>query len=456
MALVRSISGLRATLGDDLTPDLIVKYCSALANILPYGKIIIGRDGRQSGKWVENICVGTLSACGREIVILGIVPTPTVQLFVELSNAVAGIAITASHNPDQWNGLKFINSSGTFFSAEENQKLWNKLDSAKFEYQTNTNFARKFKDSLGNEKHIEQVLHTQLFTEKRIKAIKDRHYKVVVDAVNASGSIPVPLLLKELNCEVVELFCDNSGIFPHTPEPLPQNLLQLAEAVKFHKADIGIAVDPDADRLVLIDEKGRAVGEEKTVCLAIESVLSDYEQFSSNFDKSCVVNHSTTMTVDYIANKFGAQVFRSAVGEINVVNKMKETNAVIGGEGSGGVILPECHYGRDSLVGIALVLSLLANKKKILSQAVAEYPDYKMIKTKMPFSGDLEKYLDIIRKEFAGNNIINEDGIKIICDEGWVQLRKSNTEPIIRIIAEAEFEDIAEALIDKIAKIVNN
>ncbi len=454
MALVRSISGLRATLGEELTPELIMQYVAGFAAIMPEGIIAIGRDGRESGKWIESVCIGTLEACGRDVLNLRVVPTPTVQLFAEKNiNAAGGIAITASHNPSQWNGLKFINSEGTFLDAEFNAKLWEKVDNKQLGFKQGA-FGKSFVESNAIEKHIQMILDIPLFSTEIINSIKSKKYKIVVDAVNASGSVAVPALLRKLGCEVVELYCTGSGKFPHTPEPLPENLTELAKAVAIHKADLGIAVDPDADRLVLIDETGNAIGEEKTICLSIDAVMSNLDKLN-NSAPICTVNHSTTMLADYIAKKYGGECTRAAVGEINVVNQMKKSRAVIGGEGSGGVILPACHYGRDSLVGIALLLILLAQKNQKLSEVVHEYPNYQMLKTKLPFTGDLDSFISEIKTKFAGSKIIAEDGIKIITDKSWVQLRKSNTEPIIRIIAEAESIEEVNQLIKTITDIVN-
>lgn len=454
MALVRSISGLRATLGEELTPELIMQYVAGFAAIMPEGIIAIGRDGRESGKWIESVCVGTLEACGRDVLNLGVVPTPTVQLYAEKNiNAAGGIAITASHNPSQWNGLKFINSEGTFLDAEFNAKLWEKVDNKQLGFKQGA-FGKSNDEPNAIETHIQMILDIPLFNSEVIESIKSKKYKIVVDAVNASGSVAVPALLKKLGCEVVELYCTGSGKFPHTPEPLPENLTELAKAVAIHKSDLGIAVDPDADRLVLIDETGTAIGEEKTICLSIDAVLSNLEKID-NASAVCTVNHSTTMLADYIAKKYNGVCTRAAVGEINVVNEMKKSGAAIGGEGSGGVILPACHYGRDSLVGIALLLILLAQKNQKLSEIVLEYPNYQMLKTKLPFTGDLDNFISEIKVKFADSKIIAEDGIKIITDSSWVQLRKSNTEPIIRIIAEAESIEEVNHLIKTITDIVN-
>lgn len=452
MPLIRSISGLRATLDDCLDENVIKEYCSAFAEVIPEGDIVIGRDGRPSGKWIEEIVARSLADSGRNVIVLGIVPTPTVQLLTEKNSCAAGgIAITASHNPSQWNGLKFINTNGIFLNADENAALWDVVDNNKFQ-NNSTNKCEVRYDSSAREKHISAIMNLSVFQDSDIlKKIKHRKLCAVVDAVNASGSVIVPLLLEQFGCKVIKLFCDETGEFPHTPEPLPENLTELAKSVKLNNADLGIAVDPDADRLVLIDENGEPIGEERTIVLA---VMACFMQKNMNERNSIVVNHSTTRTVEDIAEMYGAVVHRSPVGEINVIGKMKEYGSVIGGEGSGGVILPECHYGRDSLVGIALTLALIAESGKTLSEICNELPKYEMIKTKRNFTGDISSIIERIKIEFANDTVIHEDGIKIISDKSWVQLRASNTEPIIRIIAEAPEKSIALNMIDRVNTLI--
>lgn len=445
MAFIRSISGLRATLGDGLKPCRLSLYASAFAITLSNKKVIIGRDGRPSGKWIEHLITGALVASGCEVIQIGMAPTPTVQLEVEHSDAGGGIAITASHNPGDWNGLKFINSQGIFLDAEENAKLWKIVDD--FEnvcLPTELEFSEVYHDKDATHNHIKRILELNSI-KSNFSKIKKKNFKVVVDSVNSSGSFIVPELLRSFGCEVIDIFCDGSGLFPHIPEPLPENLIDLAETVKAVKADLGIAVDPDADRLVLIDENGNPIGEEKTIALAVESVLQ-----TSTHIGSIVVNLSSSSMSEKIADKFGFTTHRAAVGEINVVKKMKEVGAIIGGEGSGGVILPECHYGRDSLVGIALILNLLTTKNKSLSELSADLPKFSMIKLKKPFSGDLNNLIENLSNEYSQNKISIEDGIRIDFDDSWVQLRASNTEPIVRVIAEAPDLEMAKNLANEI------
>ncbi len=445
MSIIKSISGLRATLDGDLSPELVMDYTNALVRMFPKGKITIGRDGRPSGKWIESIVSATLLEAGCEVILLGIVPTPTVQLAVERHQCNAGIAITASHNPSNWNGLKFINSAGIFFNQQENELLWGNLNKElitkpgkSFNYNIIDNDIKNY--------HIDKLLNLNIINQN-LNSIREKHYRVVVDAVNASGSLIVPDLLVKMGCEVIELFCKGNGEFPHLPEPLPQNLSQLAESVKQYNADLGIAVDPDADRLVLIDENGMHIGEEKTVCIAIDSVLS-YKAGDA------VINYSTSALAELIAKKYDSKVFRSPVGEINVVDKMKLTGAVIGGEGSGGVILPECHYGRDCLVGIALTLNLLTKTGLSLSELNKSYPELIMIKTKQDFVGDFDLISSKVKSYFKQATIADDDGIRADFGDKWVQIRKSNTEPIIRIIAEATNKELAQDLIEQILYVI--
>jgi len=453
MPLIRSISGLRATQVDALTPNLIADYTAAIAKYFPFGKIIIGRDGRPSGKWIEQVIVGTLAACGRSTISLGIVPTPIVQLYVEHTNAVGGIAITASHNPEKWNGMKFINSNGVFLDKKENEAFWNIIDNKDFEF-SNDICLPETEFNEDDKLYMQLLKAVPLFSKDIIENIRLKKYKVVVDAVNASGSFIIPELLEYFGCDVVKLYCNGTGIFPHKPEPLPENLNDLAEAVKIHNADFGIAVDPDADRLVLVDDTGKLIGEERTITLTTYMVLKNFEKFGNQYNKSAVVNYSTTRAVEDIVNKYNGTFYRSPVGEINVVSKMKEVGAVIGGEGSGGIILPAFHYGRDSIIGTAIILALLAESNTKLSIINQELPQYNMIKTKFEYTGNIENLIEKVADNFKGEKITKEDGIRIDTNIGWVQLRASNTEPIIRIIAEASSYAHAMDFINVVKKMI--
>jgi phosphomannomutase len=455
MAFIRSISGLRATLGDDLLPERVAAYAAAFGTMLPDGAIVVGRDGRPSGAWIEHIVCGALAACGREVIRLGMVPTPTVQLFAEKEGIAGGIAITASHNPEQWNGLKFLNGRGIFLDAEENQQLWDIVDNGTARLVTTQQGGTISEEPDAIATHITALLSLPAFAaddEALTATIRSRKLRVVVDAVNSSGSSIVPALLLQLGCEIIPLYCDGSGIFPHTPEPLPENLGSLAHAVTAHGADLGIAVDPDADRLVLIDETGHPIGEENTVVLSVLSVLENADAFGQSSSPSVAVNLSTTRAVEDIAARFGATVHRTPVGEINVVKAMLEHGSVIGGEGSGGVILPSCHAGRDSLVGIALVLLLLAQKNLPLSALVHELPQYTIVKKKKAIQGDPTGLFDALQQQYPDVESTRADGLKFIFAQSWVHLRASNTEPIVRIIAEAPTSEQAEQLAEEFAR----
>lgn len=454
MPLIYSISGLRATVEDSLTEEIIRKYVQGFCDIIGDGPIVCGSDGRPSGKWIADSVLEAALSAGRDFIYAGVVPTPTVQVLVEETKAAGGIIITASHNPREWNGLKFLNADGIFLDSESISSLQIAANK-NYEFQGMQRGTSKKVDN-AVDIHIEKLLNIGLAKNTDIlDKIRNRSLKVVVDAVNSSGSFAVPRLLELLGCEVVRLYCDGKGVFPHTPEPLPANLSDLATSVKLNGAEIGIAVDPDADRLVLIDETGRAIGEENTVVLAAMSAFSFYDHFSENFAKSAVVNYSTTMAVDDIAMKYGAQVFRSPVGEINVVKKMIRENSVIGGEGSGGVILPECHYGRDSLAGILMVLALMAETGKSLGGLAAELPRYEMIKFKTRFVGNIDDIIGKVAKKYSEYEIASEDGIKVVFPGKWFHLRSSNTEPIIRIIAEAADKADAMELIEEVNHLIN-
>lgn len=448
MPFIRTISGLRATLSDNALNDEIVRlYARGFANILNDGAIVIGRDGRPSGADFELVIADELKKCGRNVVLLGVVPTPTVQLQVEIAQAAGGIAITASHNPSDWNGLKFINSAGVFLDENENIGMWNIIDNHLFKPYANDGSIET--NDLALQQHVDKILEIP-YIKSNLEKIKDIEFKVAVDAVNASGSVAVPMLLEAFGCKVLPLYCDGSGNFPHEPEPLPKNLTELAKFVKANECDLGIAVDPDADRLVLVDSHGNNVNEEMTLALAVDSVLTASKQA----DAKVVINLSSSMISETIAKSHNANTFRSPVGEINVVKKMKEVGAVIGGEGSGGVILPECHYGRDSLVGIALLLNLIAMKYQCLCDILLNYPKYYMSKVKQNFDGDFEVISQKVLAAFDTNSIDKSDGIRIDFENAWVQVRKSNTEPIIRIIAESNSQNRTDELIQRIVDLV--
>jgi len=451
MTLIKSISGIRGTIGGSagnaLTPTDIVKFTTAFGiwvkeqtNI---SKIVVGRDARISGEMVRNLVVGTLQGIGIDVIDLDLSTTPTVEIAVPLENAGGGIIITASHNPKQWNALKLLNHKGEFIDDADGKKV---LEIAE---QANTIFAQV--DDLGKvtfddsylQKHIDQILALPLVDVDAIKAAK---FKIAIDCVNSSGGIFVPALLKALGVETVfELFCEPNGQFPHNPEPLPENLTALSQEVVSKNADLGIAVDPDVDRLCFVCEDGNVFGEEYTLVAVADYILK-------NNKGNTVSNLSSTRALRDVTEMAGGVYQASAVGEVNVVNLMKETNAVIGGEGNGGIIYPELHYGRDALVGIALFLTHLAKFGKSISVLRASYPSYFISKNKITLTPemDIDKLLLQIEEKYKAQPHSTVDGLKIEFDKQWVHLRKSNTEPIIRIYSEAASETTAEALANKI------
>ncbi len=443
MPLMSSISGVRGIVGESLTPEIVLDYSRAFAEYTSSGRIVVGRDGRITGNFLENIVCGVLASAGCDVVSLGVVPTPTVAIAVEKAGAAGGISITASHNPIEWNGLKFLGPSGMFLNAEENAKLRGLLRSPPAEGRS-TSRARW--DRIGKlthddsfiRRHVEMVLGLPFLD---IGIIRKRKFRVVADCINAAGGRIVPLLLRELGCEVIPLNGEVDGVFRRPPEPLPENLGELSERVRREKADLGLAVDPDVDRLAFITEKGEPFGEEYTVTSAVRFIL-DHEGRDGGRARpaAVVVNLSTTRAIDDIARSKGARVFRTPVGEINVAQRMKEISAVIGGEGSGGVILPAVHFGRDAIVGIALSLQQLAESGGTMSALKASFPQYSIVKrTAQLTSRSGDPFARIASKHSEGT-INTEDGLKLDFADSWVHLRKSNTEPIIRIIAEAPNE----------------
>jgi phosphomannomutase len=435
--LMVSISGIRGIVGDGLDPQVLVNYTSAYADFIGKGTIVIGRDARITGEMVKSIVTGTLLAKGLNVIDIGICPTPTVQYTVKTLGAQGGIAISASHNPNEWNALKLLNSTGQFMTPEENIKMLSLLDSSESKFVPWDKLGKLTLFEEGLKRHVNDAIHIKYVN---IDQICKRKFKVVADCVNGAGAYVIPDLLREFGCEVIELDCEKTGIFTRLPEPLPENLTKTMKAVSEHKADLGIVVDPDVDRLVLISNDGSPFGEENTIAMAVNFILSKEKGNS-------VVNLSTTRAVDDIAKKYGCKVFRSAVGEANVVKKMKEVNAIIGGEGSGGVIYPTLHYGRDALVGIALILQQLTEYGGSIAKFKKTLPSYFIAKKKIVL-GNINPD-EVIRKltaKYSNDNINREDGLRIDFTDYWVHFRKSNTEPIIRIITEAKNESLAEQL----------
>ncbi|MGJ8684287.1 MAG: phosphoglucosamine mutase [Nonlabens sp.] len=451
MTLIKSISGIRGTIGgepgENLTPLDAVKFASAYAKWIKEasGKsaptVVIGRDARLSGAMIQALVQNTLVGMGCHIVDLGLSTTPTVELAVTAENADGGIILTASHNPKEWNALKLLNNKGEFLDGVEGQKI---LDTAAAE---DFNYVQV--DDLGTVKVITDYIdrHVDLMLEMpitKIEAIKAMNFKVVVDGVNSTGGIAVPALLKKLGVEVVELYCDPTGHFPHNPEPLKEHLGDLAAAVQEHKADFGITVDPDVDRLAFMTEEGEMFGEEYTLVACADYILGHKKG-------NTVSNLSSSRALRDVTEAHGGTYYAAAVGEVNVVQKMKDMNAVIGGEGNGGIIYPESHYGRDALVGIAMFLSLLTEKKMKVSELRASYPEYYMSKKKVQLTKGMpvDDIMKDIATKYASEELTTIDGVKIDFPSQWVHMRKSNTEPIIRIYTEAPSQNDADALADR-------
>lgn len=438
MPLIRSISGLRGTLLDSLTSEILRDYTLAFLHIISEGKILIGADGRKGFELLYKEVQKTLLEAGREVVSCGIIPTPTMQVLVSELKSAGGIVITASHNPAEWNGLKFIDSDGIFLKPSKVNLLWQRVDNRNSSFQVKTSgILKEFDESF--QTHFNKIFNAPLLRENNVfSKIQKRRFRIAIDAINSSGSKILPEFLEKLHCEIIKINCDNNGIFVHNPEPKPKSLEQLSYVVKSNKVDIGFAVDPDADRLVVVDENGNVLSEEMTIVLAFLAVVKLISKSGNTYFRRIVVNYSTTSLIDYVAKQSNFIVFRSPVGEINVVERMIASNSLIGGEGSGGVILSQCHYGRDSLVGIILILSLLIEANKSISAIVNELPKSSMFKTKVKLPNDFEIKLREIIKSF--NNIIDleqEDGLWIKTSDGWLHIRKSNTEPVARIIYES-------------------
>ena len=453
MTLIKSISGIRGTIGgkpgDVLSPYDIVNFTTAFAEFIKNEsgkeriKIVVGRDARISGEMVNRVVTGTLLAMGADVVDAGLSTTPTVEMAVTEEKADGGIILTASHNPENWNALKLLNRNGEFLSADDGAELLKMIDKGEFVYSDVKKIGVCRTDDTFIDKHIEKILELPLVDKD---AIKKAGFTVAVDCVNSTGGIALPPLLKALGVKKVEeLYTEPNGKFPHNPEPLPENLGEISELVKKTNADVGFVVDPDVDRLAIISEDGEMFGEEYTLVAVSDYVLQ-------NGKGNTVSNLSSTKALRDITEKAGGEYFASAVGEVNVVAKMKEVNAVIGGEGNGGVIYPELHYGRDSLVGIALFLSYLAKMKISCSSLRATYPSYFISKNKIELSQemDVDDILKQIAEKYKNHNVNTIDGVKIEFDNEWVHLRKSNTEPIIRIYSESESETTAEHLANKI------
>ncbi len=457
LSLIKSISGIRGTIGgfpgSNFTPTDIMKFTLAFGYWIREQegnrKIVIGRDARISGQMVNSIVVGALQSIGIDVVDLGLSTTPTVEIAVHEERAGGGIIITASHNPKQWNALKLLNSHGEFISAKAGEEVLRIAEDISIEFEDVNSIGSYTSGDDYIDKHIEKILKLKLID---VAAIKKRNFKVVIDCVNSTGGIAVPKLLKALGVEqVVELYTEPNGIFPHNPEPLPENLSELSATVKKQNADLGICVDPDVDRLALVSEDGTMFGEEYTLVAVADYILK-------NKKGATVSNLSSTRALRDVTERNGCEHFASAVGEVNVVEKMKEVKAVIGGEGNGGIIYPELHYGRDAMVGIALFLSHLAKFGNTASQLRSSYPSYFIAKKKvdLDLSVNIEQLFEEVENKYKKQPINTIDGVKIEFDTDWVHLRRSNTEPIIRIYAESNSETTANNIAEQLMTDLKN
>lgn len=459
MTLIKSISGIRGTIGgkagDGLTPIDIVKFTAAFGRILLGSSdsktIVVGRDARESGEMVSNLVVGTLQSIGANVINLGLSTTPTVELAVPMENAAGGIILTASHNPGQWNALKLLNSKGEFISDLEGQEVLRLGESLEFDFSQVEELGTERSDESYLQKHIDAVLALPIVD---VEAIRSANFKIAVDAVNSTGGFFIPALLTALGVETIyKIHCEPNGKFPHNPEPLKEHLTDLSDAVISNGADLGIAVDPDVDRLVFMMENGELFGEEYTLVGVADYILS-------KTPGNTVSNLSSTRALRDVTHKHGGNYYAAAVGEVNVVTKMKEVDAVIGGEGNGGVIYPDSHYGRDALVGVAIFLSHLAKLGVTASTYRASLPQYYMSKNKITLTPnlDIDGLLAAMQEKYKDEEHSTIDGLKIDFADTWVHLRKSNTEPIIRIYSEGptqqEAEDIANRIIAEIQQII--
>lgn len=459
MSLIKSISGIRGTIGgkpgEGLSALDIVKFTSAYASFIRSNTtknsntIVVGRDARISGPMVEQLVCGTLISMGFDVINIGLASTPTTEIAVVEENACGGIILTASHNPRQWNALKLLDEKGEFLNDSQGKEVLSIAEREDFSYADIDNIGTVLNNQTYNNKHIEKVLKLNLVDTE---AIKNANFTVAVDAVNSVGGVIIPQLLKALGVKnIVELNCEATGKFAHTPEPLPENLTQISELMRQGGIDVGFVVDPDVDRLAIVMENGEMFVEEYTLVAVADYILS-------HTPGSTVSNLSSSRALRDVTNSHNCSYSAAAVGEVNVVAKMKETNAIIGGEGNGGVIYPEAHYGRDALVGVALFLSLLAKSGKTVSQLKATYPQYAIAKNKIELTPeiDVDKILVAMKEKYANENITDIDGVKIDFADSWVHLRKSNTEPIIRIYSEAHSMQEADKLADDIKEVIKS
>ncbi len=459
MSLIKSISGIRGTIGgkpgDGLSAVDVVKFTASYASFIretykgESNAIVVGRDARLSGKMVENLVVGTLMSMGFDVINIGKASTPTTELAVTGENACGGIIITASHNPEQWNALKLLNHKGEFLSDKEGKEVIRRAEEDAYEFADVFDLGHEFKNETWGMRHVEMVKALKLVDAE---AIANKNFTVAIDGINSIGGDIIPLLLRSLGVKnIIELNCESTGKFAHTPEPIPQNLTGISAVMKEKKADVGFVVDPDVDRLAIVMENGEMFVEENTLVAIADYVLS-------NTPGSTVSNLSSSRGLRDVTRAHGCDYSAAAVGEVNVVTKMKEVGAVIGGEGNGGVIYPEIHYGRDALVGVALFLTLMAKSGKTVSEIKSGLPQYEIAKNKIELTPDIDvdAILEAVKKHFSNEEVNDIDGVKIDFKDSWVHLRKSNTEPIIRIYSEAETMAKADELAESIKQIINS
>ncbi len=439
--LMTSVSGVRGVVGDTLTPELIVKYVSAFGQKRQGQKIVVGGDPRVSARFIRPLVKSTLLACGCDVVDIGITPTPTVQLTTEQLGAAGGIAITASHNPIQWNGLKFIGADGLFLPEQEVFALYKEAESRKRNYATWDKLGTESVYQKAIDDHLQKIFQLPYID---VEKIRQRKFKVALDCVNGAGGVIMPRLLKELGCQVIELNTEPTGMFAHTPEPIPQNLVDLAVAVKEHGADLGMAVDPDVDRLAMIANDGNPLGEEYTLAIAVKYILSKKLGY-------VVINLSTSRAIDDLAKYYNVLLFKTKVGEINVAQRMREVGAIIGGEGNGGVILPEVHLGRDAPVAAALTLQALAEFGGTLSDFKQTLPQYYILKDKESVKNvNADQVIEYFAEKYKNEQLDLTDGLRIDRADSWIHLRKSNTEPIMRIIVESRTPEISWRILQEV------
>jgi phosphomannomutase len=437
--LMISVSGIRGLVFDPLSPEFVCRFAAAFASSLGTGKYVVGRDSRPSGDILKPAVVSGIRGVGCDVIDVGIVPTPTIQMAVETNRAAGGIAITASHNPAEWNALKMISGCGTFLCREDIDRVVDISTSHGIAYASSGGGGSVKEDPGAGDRHIDGILGLD---HANAAGIRDHRFKVVIDCTNGAGSLVAPALLRRLGCEVTEISCEPTGLFPRNPEPVKENIGDLCRVVKQGKADVGFALDPDGDRLALVDERGIPVGEDYTLVICADLVLRKSRG-------PVVTNLSTSMAVEEVARRHGVGFFRTPIGEINVVEKMKEVDSTIGGEGNGGVILPALHFGRDALVGMALVLESLAQDGTTLSELVNRFPRYDIIKQKVRLVDrlDFESLRASLEGEFAGAEFNLDDGIRIDLGDMWLHVRKSGTEPVVRLISEAGGREKAQNLI---------